>query len=98
MCIRDSIGTDHLSHFLSREAIAAEKGWLIERLEPSGIAVLNADDPLVAAMARRTAASIVTFGFRADADFRGEVREAQYPACLALEVRHRGGATRIDSR
>jgi UDP-N-acetylmuramoyl-tripeptide--D-alanyl-D-alanine ligase len=92
------IGTDHLSHFLSREAIAAEKGWLIERLEPSGIAVLNADDPLVAAMARRTAASIVTFGFRADADFRGEVLDTRYPARLALEVRHRGVATRIDSR
>ena len=92
------VGTDHLSHFLSREAIAAEKGWLIERLEPSGIAVLNADDPLVAAMARRTAASVVTFGFGPDADFRGEVREARYPAHLALEVRHRGGATRIDSR
>ncbi len=92
------IGTDHVSHFLSREAIAAEKGQLIERLEPSGIAVLNADDQLVAAMALRTAAPIVTFGFGADADFRGEVREARYPARLALEVRHRGGATRIDSR
>jgi len=92
------VGTDHLSNFLSREAIATEKGRLIEWLEPSGIAVLNADDPLVTAIARRTAASVVTFGFGPDADFRGEVHEARYPASLALEVRHRGSTTRIHSR
>jgi UDP-N-acetylmuramoyl-tripeptide--D-alanyl-D-alanine ligase len=36
------------------------------------VAVLNADDPLVAAMFRRTAARVVTVGERADADVRAE--------------------------
>ena len=37
-----------------------------------GVAVLNADDPLVAAMAAVTAARVVSFGLGADADVRAE--------------------------
>src|SRR6185369_11235013 len=37
-----------------------------EALPSNGVAVLNADDPRVAAMASRTAARVLTFGARAD--------------------------------
>ena len=40
------------------------------RCPPDGVAVLNADDPLVAAMAARTAARVVRVGLAADADVR----------------------------
>jgi UDP-N-acetylmuramoyl-tripeptide--D-alanyl-D-alanine ligase len=65
-----NIGTAHLDGFGSREAIAAAKGELVEALPVDGVAVLNADDPLVAAMAARTEASVTTFGARLDADVR----------------------------
>ncbi|MEP7177886.1 MAG: UDP-N-acetylmuramoyl-tripeptide--D-alanyl-D-alanine ligase [Pseudonocardiales bacterium] len=66
-----NVGSAHLGEFGSRDAIAQAKGELVEALPPDGIAVLNADDPLVWGMARRTAARVVTFGETADADVRG---------------------------
>ena len=57
-----NVGTAHLGEFGSREAIAQAKGELVEALTPDGTAVLNADDPLVAAMATRTHAAVATFG------------------------------------
>jgi len=65
-----NVGSAHLGKFGSREAIATAKGELVEALPSEGTAVLNADDPLVAAMASRTAARIVTFGESATADVR----------------------------
>ena len=66
-----NVGSAHLGEFGSREAIAQAKGELVEALPPDGVAVLNADDPLVAAMAARTRARVVTFGESAAADVRG---------------------------
>ncbi|GAB2705270.1 UDP-N-acetylmuramoyl-tripeptide--D-alanyl-D-alanine ligase [Nocardia thraciensis] len=65
-----NVGTAHLGEFGSREAIAQAKGELVEALPPSGVAVLNADDPNVAAMASRTRARVVTVGQSAGADLR----------------------------
>jgi len=57
-----NVGTAHIGEFGSREAIAQAKGEIVEALPADGTAVLNADDDLVAAMAARTAAQVVTFG------------------------------------
>jgi UDP-N-acetylmuramoyl-tripeptide--D-alanyl-D-alanine ligase len=68
-----NVGTAHLGEFGSRAAIAQTKGELVEALpaaEDGGVAVLNADDPLVAAMADRTKARVVTVGRVAGADVR----------------------------
>ena len=62
-----NVGTAHVGEFGSREAIAVAKGEIVEALDAAGTAVLNADDPLVAAMAPRTAARVVTFGAGAGA-------------------------------
>lgn len=66
-----NVGRAHVGEFGSVEAIAQAKGELVEALPPDGVAVLNADDLLVAAMAGRTAARVVTFG-RTDAAVRAE--------------------------
>ncbi|MGQ0575754.1 MAG: UDP-N-acetylmuramoyl-tripeptide--D-alanyl-D-alanine ligase [Pseudonocardia sp.] len=65
-----NVGSAHLGEFGSRAAIAAAKGELVEALAPGGVAVLNADDPLVAAMAARTRARVVTVGCATDATVR----------------------------
>ncbi|MQY02323.1 UDP-N-acetylmuramoyl-tripeptide--D-alanyl-D-alanine ligase [Actinomadura macrotermitis] len=65
-----NVGTAHLGEFGSREAIAEAKGELVEALPPGGTAILNADDPLVRAMASRTAAEVVTFGRSPEAAVR----------------------------
>jgi UDP-N-acetylmuramoyl-tripeptide--D-alanyl-D-alanine ligase len=57
-----NVGSAHLGEFGSREGIAQTKGELVEALPEDGLAVLNADDPLVAAMASRTRARVVFVG------------------------------------
>lgn len=67
-----NVGRAHLGEFGSPEAIAAAKGELVEALPADGVAVLNADDPAVAAMATRTRAAVVTVGRSPDATVRAE--------------------------
>jgi UDP-N-acetylmuramoyl-tripeptide--D-alanyl-D-alanine ligase len=68
-----NVGSAHLGEFGSRPAIAASKRELVEALPAAadgGVAVLNADDPLVLAMASATAARVVTVGTSDTADLR----------------------------
>jgi UDP-N-acetylmuramoyl-tripeptide--D-alanyl-D-alanine ligase len=67
-----NVGSAHLGEFGSVEAIAQAKGELVEALAPDGLAVLNADDPRVLAMAARTAGRVITFGEQPAADVRAE--------------------------
>ncbi|MFE1784699.1 UDP-N-acetylmuramoyl-tripeptide--D-alanyl-D-alanine ligase, partial [Streptomyces sp. NPDC059506] len=67
-----NVGTAHVGEFGGRDAIAEAKGELVEALPADGLAVLNADDPLVRAMASRTKARTVLFGEAADAEVRAE--------------------------
>lgn len=60
-----NVGTAHVGEFGSRAAIAQAKSELPAALPPDGLAVLNADDPVVAAMAAGTRARVVRVG-RAD--------------------------------
>ncbi len=57
-----NVGSAHLGEFGSREGIARTKGELVEALPPDGVAVLNGEDPVVAAMAGRTSARVVLVG------------------------------------
>lgn len=67
-----NVGSAHLGEFGSQEAVAQGKGELVEALPTDGVAVLNSDDPLVAAMAERTAARVVLVGTTPVADVRAE--------------------------
>lgn len=65
-----NVGQAHLGEFGSQENIALAKGELVEALGPDGVALLNADDPRVAAMAGRTRALVRTFGTSPGATLR----------------------------
>ena len=61
----------HLSRIGSLDAIEDAKAELVEALPAAadgGVAILNADDPRVVRMARRTAARCVSYGFDSRAD------------------------------
>jgi UDP-N-acetylmuramoyl-tripeptide--D-alanyl-D-alanine ligase len=66
------VGHAHAGEFGGLDAIAAAKGELPAALPPDGVAVLNADDHRVAAMADRTRAEVVTFGRSAGAQVRAD--------------------------
>ncbi|WP_410593938.1 UDP-N-acetylmuramoyl-tripeptide--D-alanyl-D-alanine ligase [Amycolatopsis sp. lyj-23] len=67
-----NVGSAHVGEFGSREGIAKTKGELVEALPADGVAVLNLDDPLVAAMASRTKARVVFVGESPSAQVRAE--------------------------
>jgi UDP-N-acetylmuramoyl-tripeptide--D-alanyl-D-alanine ligase len=70
-----NVGSAHIGEFGGREQIARAKGELVECLPPAdqgGTAILNADDPLVRAMASRTKAKVLLFGESDEADVRAE--------------------------
>ena len=65
-----NIGDAHIAGFGSREGTALAKGELVEALPADGVAVLNADDPLVAGMAPRTGARVLLVGEAPEAAVR----------------------------
>jgi len=65
-----NVGSAHVGEFGSREAIGRAKSELVAALEPTGLAVLNADDPIVSAMAAATPARVELVGEAPEADLR----------------------------
>ncbi len=70
------VSAAHLETLGSLEQVALEKGRLVEGLPAEGWAVLNRDDPLVAAMAERIAARVMWIGEHPEADVRASEIEA----------------------
>jgi UDP-N-acetylmuramoyl-tripeptide--D-alanyl-D-alanine ligase len=66
------VGHAHTGEFGGLAAVARAKAELPAALPPDGVALLNADDPLVLAMAERTAARVVTFGTSPGATVRAD--------------------------
>ncbi|MFZ5870799.1 MAG: UDP-N-acetylmuramoyl-tripeptide--D-alanyl-D-alanine ligase, partial [Actinomycetota bacterium] len=95
-----NVGTAHVGEFGGRDAVARAKGELVEALPDAaagGVAVLNADDPAVAAMAARTRARVVWFGESARAEVRAtdvEVDDRGRPA-FTLVTPAGSGAVRL---
>jgi len=66
-----NVGPTHLERLGTIEHIAQAKAELVQALptaEDGGVAILNADDPLVRAMAGRTSARIFTYGLDDSSD------------------------------
>jgi UDP-N-acetylmuramoyl-tripeptide--D-alanyl-D-alanine ligase len=62
----------HLEGLGSVDGVAEEKAALVDALPEGGVAVLNADDPRVAAMTKRCRGRTVTVGFSEEAHLMAE--------------------------
>jgi UDP-N-acetylmuramoyl-tripeptide--D-alanyl-D-alanine ligase len=65
-----NVGVAHLGEFGDRDAIARAKAELVASLPSDGVAVLNVDDPRVAAMGAGIEPRVVGFGSSATAEVR----------------------------
>jgi UDP-N-acetylmuramoyl-tripeptide--D-alanyl-D-alanine ligase len=65
-----NVGSAHMENFDSIQGVAAAKRELIESLVPGGVAVLNADDPLVSRFCEVHPGRSITFGIDCEADIR----------------------------
>jgi UDP-N-acetylmuramoyl-tripeptide--D-alanyl-D-alanine ligase len=74
-----AVGPVHLETFGDEDGVAAEKSRLVASLGPRGVAVLNADDPRVVAMASlsSTVLTVSASGARADVSAQAVTHDAQ---------------------
>ncbi|WP_330303927.1 MULTISPECIES: UDP-N-acetylmuramoyl-tripeptide--D-alanyl-D-alanine ligase [unclassified Streptomyces] len=93
-----NVGTAHIGEFGGREQIARAKGELVESLPEDGAAVLNADDPLVRAMASRTKARVILFGESDEADVRAENVRLTESGQPAFSLRTPSGCSDVTMR
>ncbi|MBW3662186.1 MAG: UDP-N-acetylmuramoyl-tripeptide--D-alanyl-D-alanine ligase [Actinobacteria bacterium] len=84
-----AVAAAHTEQFGDLDAVAQAKGELIEATAVGGAAILNADDERVAAMATRTRATIIRYGWREarDADVRAESVELDDHARASFRAR-----------
>jgi UDP-N-acetylmuramoyl-tripeptide--D-alanyl-D-alanine ligase len=66
-----NVGLAHMEVFGSWASIVEASAEPVDALAADGVAILNADDPVVAGYAARSAGRVVTFGSGANADVRG---------------------------
>ncbi len=88
-----AVGASHLELLGDVDTVGRAKAELVEGLSPDGLAVLNADDHRVAAMAGMTPARSVTYGVRSEADWRA--RDVRFDALARpmFTAEGPGGAT-----
>ncbi len=93
-----NVGGDHVSAFGGLNALAAEKSKLVRALPAGGIAVLNADDPLVLAMQSQCSGRTITYGMSDIAMLRGEAVESSWPDRLSFTVKWNGQSVRVQTQ
>ncbi len=82
-----NVGVAHMGIFGSWEAIVEASAEPVVALDHDGVALLNADDPLVRGLSERTAARVVSFGVAADADVRAEDVSLNHAGCARFLLR-----------
>jgi UDP-N-acetylmuramoyl-tripeptide--D-alanyl-D-alanine ligase len=93
-----NVGQAHIGEFGGREQIAQAKGELVEALPEDGVAVLNADDPHVRAMAGRTRARVTLFGRSVGAHIRASDEKLDDRGRAAFTLRTPSGTAPVRLR
>ena len=86
MAIVLHVSRNHMKNFRTLENVASEKAVLLGSLRPGGLAVLNGDDPYVAAMAAGLKRRVVWFGDSSSFDYWDEQTSSNWPGRLSLTV------------
>jgi len=92
------VGWDHYRAFRGPDGAAAEKAELVRALPAGGLAVLNADDERVRAMAAQTRARVVFFGEEEGVDYRATSVAAVWPDRLGFDLVHPTGRVSVSTR
>ena len=98
LAVVTNIGTDHLSTFGSVENIAAEKSKLVAAVPSHGLAVLNADDTLVALMKPACHGRVMLCGTGEGAALRATNVRSVWPDRLSFDLCYRGERHSVETR
>jgi len=88
----------HTGRFASLEACAAEKAELLQWVRPGGSAVLNGDDPLVAAMSVPRGVKVIKAGCGPSCGARATEASSCWPERLRFRVEAGGESCEVRTR
>ena len=91
-----NVGLAHLEIFGSWEAIVRSSAEPVDALGEQGVAVLNADDEVVAGYAVRSRGRVVTFGLAAGADVHAADVMLGDEGCASFTLEMAGQSERVD--
>jgi UDP-N-acetylmuramoyl-tripeptide--D-alanyl-D-alanine ligase len=97
MGVVTNVGPVHLERLGSMGAIAAAKEELVAALPPDGVAVLNGDDPMVAAMASSTKARVLLFGQSQECHVRGGDLASRGLDGISFRVTYKGRHRQVEA-
>jgi UDP-N-acetylmuramoyl-tripeptide--D-alanyl-D-alanine ligase len=93
-----TIARTHTRFFSSLEASAAEKARLLAVVPRRGLAILNADDPHVRAMATGCRCRVRTFGRSPQADVRADEIASAWPSRLTFRAHTQSATHAVTTR
>lgn len=93
-----NVGRDHHNAFRTLEATAEEKRGILDACVAGAIAVLNADDPRVIAMADGFPGRVITFGRSPEAELSARDVSSAWPERLSFTLLHDGRSFPVQTR
>ena len=90
-----TVARTHMRQHKTLESVAAEKFELLKALRPDGIAVLNSDSPLVAAMAARSTRKVVWFGSSAASHLKADELSSIWPERFTFRLQAGGQSWKV---
>jgi len=93
-----SVARTHTTSFRTLDDTAEEKASLLGGLRRNGVAILNEDDPRVAAMAGKCRTRIIRFGCAPQAEVRARDVFSQWPERLSLSIETAGIAKQVKTQ
>ena len=90
-----NVGVAHLEIFGSWDRIVEASAEPVEAVAPDGVAVLNADDSVVAGYAERCSGRVVTFGLSPGAEVRAEAVTLGSEGRASFDLLHAGARAHV---
>jgi UDP-N-acetylmuramoyl-tripeptide--D-alanyl-D-alanine ligase len=90
-----NVGVAHMEIFGSWDVIVGAAAEPVDAIDPDGVLVLNADDPVVAGFAGRARARVVTFGRSEEADVRADEVRIETDGRPTFDLVAGGGRERV---
>jgi UDP-N-acetylmuramoyl-tripeptide--D-alanyl-D-alanine ligase len=90
-----NVGVAHIEIFGSWQRIVEASAEPVDAMDPDGVSVLNADDPVVAGYATSSRARVVTFGLGPSAQVRAEEVALAPDGCASFALVWREGRAKV---
>ncbi len=91
-----AVGSEHHPALGGIDGVQREKSLLVRALPPSGLAVLNGDDPRVRAMAEMTRAQVLFYGLGPNNQVRAKEVSLDWPRGLSFTLEAPGVEERVE--